>query len=251
MFDPISQALLIHVGIKVIDHFWSRVRGGERALADQTGRVGITPMQSGEPKVSHASLQAHQPIPIPRVQIPPPVPSQWPAQWPHETQQPQWEAPATHGWAGQDEYEIVEVKVFLAEAISYLQQEDTVSVAFIVSAENEGSLVAAIDLAEPFEVELLPGAYFFYIIVLDPAAQDLMNSYTFAVGLPVIVNLDDFPNFVVTEMDALLEMTSDDPIYLPSGEGPYGLDMVLLSLDEFLPETADRRLASVLGVSGF
>jgi hypothetical protein len=254
MLETISGALLIYLGQRVIDLFWSHIRGGQHAVVDQTGRIGTTSIQSGEPLISPAVLhsqspmtgvreagQAPRPHPAPDFAPPPDFPEP-------VADQDELEVVPTD----QDELEVVEVKVFLPPAMSNLEEENTISVAFIVSAEYDEATLAAVDLAQQFNVELLPGEYSFYTLVLDPTAANFLDSYTFAVGLPATVNLDDFDQFTVADFEALLDITSDEPLPVLPGEGPYELTMVLLSLDELdLASSDDRRLGAILGLPGY
>jgi hypothetical protein len=258
MLETISIALLTYLGQKVIDSFWSRMKGGQRAVVDHTGRIGTTPIQSGAPLIAppatlrtqspmtglHQPGQASRPPSLPDFRPPPDVPESVADEDEFEYEadvQDEFEYEADD----QDEFEFVEVNVFLPPMMSYLQEENTVSVAMIVSAENQEAVLAAVDLAQPFNVELRPGDYSFYTLVLDPNAANFLDSYTFALGLPATVNLANFEEFVIGDFEALLDIVSEEPLPVLPNEGPHVLDMVLLPLDELgLASSDDRRLGA-------
>jgi hypothetical protein len=245
MLDVIATSLAIHLGKKAIDYFWSRAIRGEHPIVDQAGQSGTAPMTSGRPVISPADLHRSTP---PEVNWPPPR-SPWPPAAPpqHAPIDPYWAPPPPA-----QRLEAVTVNVFLHPEADYLRHQNTVSASLIVSAEHEEVLLAAVDLAQPFEVDLVPGNYFFYTLVLDPSAAGLLDSYTFALGFPATVNLQDFDSLTVGDFEDLLEMTSEEPVYVAPDNGPYTLDMILLPLDELgIATGADRRLATVLGLSGY
>jgi hypothetical protein len=275
MLETISIALLTYLGQKVIDSFWSRMKGGQRAVVDHTGRIGTTPIQSGAPLIAppatlrtqspmtglHQPGQASRPPSLPDFRPPLDVPESVADEDELEYEaddQDEFEYEADdqdefeYEADDQDEFEFVEVNVFLPPMMSYLQEENTVSVAMIISAENQEAVLAAVDLAQPFNAELPPGDYSFYTLVLDPNAANLLDSYTFAVGLPAKVNLANFEEFTIGDFEALLDIVSEEPLPVLPNEGPHVLDMVLLPLDELgLASSDDRRLGAILGMRGY
>jgi hypothetical protein len=68
-----------------------------------------------------------------------------------------------------------------------------------------------------------------------------MHFYPYAVGLPDVVNLDNLPEFTVSESEGLAEMTSHQLWLIDSGSGLYRLDIVLLPPVEFILRNAGGR----------
>jgi len=183
--DPITALvsvagpLIVHLGKKYLDDWWKQ-RGAQQGLIFNP-QAGMRQVQSVSGTLSAADVTT-------------PYPSA-----------PTQEPPVT-----------IEGGFLLEESLDWLRGDEIVLLlVFEAGYQAQGQVYLFEFDLRGYSLEIWPGDYFFYTLVLDPEASSLLNAEILALGYPCSTALED-PN----------------PISV-SGYGVATLDMILFDRLEF------------------
>jgi len=130
------------------------------------------------------------------------------------------------------DYELILGEFYMTPISEALLMELAVPLVLVIEETTQQVVLFEADLEGGYEIELAPGIYSFYVLLVERDNPDLGNAEIYALGLPSKMDLSSSEE--LPEDDAALwDFVEDSPREIIPG-GPYILDFVLIDSDEIL-----------------
>lgn len=131
------------------------------------------------------------------------------------------------------DYELILGEFYMTPLSEALWSELVVPLVVVIEETTQQIVLFEADLEGGYEIELIPGIYSFYVLLVDRDASTLWDAEITALGLPSKMDLSSSEELPEDDED-LLDFVDESPREITPG-GPYILDFVLIDTD-VLPE---------------
>jgi hypothetical protein len=131
-----------------------------------------------------------------------------------------------------EEYEFVFGNIFLPDTVQELLSEDKVLLLIVYRKTTRSLLLSELSADTRYMLDLPHGLYFFFALVLDAGAKDLLDSRIYAVGLPCKENLNrpELEKFYLEHPADIQEFVDPAPIDIKRG-GPFYLNLIMIDAE--------------------
>lgn len=132
-----------------------------------------------------------------------------------------------------EEYEFVFGNLFLPDTVQELFSKDKVLLLMVYRKTTRSLLLSELDADTRYMLDLPHGLYFFFALVLDAGARDLLESRIYAIGLPCKGNLNrpELEEFYLEHPADISEFIDPAPVDIKRG-GPFYLNLIVIDAEK-------------------
>lgn len=132
-----------------------------------------------------------------------------------------------------EECEFVFGSLFLPDTVQEILSGDKLLLLMVYRKKTRNLLLSELEADTRYMLDLPHGQYYFFALVLDAEARNLLDSTIYAVGLPCKENLNrpELEKFYLEHPAEILEFVDPAPIDIKRG-GPFYLNLILIDAEK-------------------